>query len=166
MSTGAYVAHRENQRELILETAEELFINKGIEQVTIGDIAAKSRLTRATIYKYFSKKEEMAGEIFKNVTKGWVERDEREAWTPDGSGYEQIERFVISHFNYLFWNVQEARFIAEFNYMYSKKLSVEAAMKLFSENLEGERLRLLACIRQGQADGLASAKVLARSPII
>jgi AcrR family transcriptional regulator len=159
MSNGEYRAHRESQRELILETAEELFIANGVEPVTVGDIAKASRLTRATIYKYFSNKEEMAGEILKTVTKGWVERDEREVWSLPGTGYEQIERFVRSHFDYLFGNPKEARFLAEFNYMYSKKMSVEAAMRLFAENLEGERRRLFSSIQKGQADGSVRADI-------
>jgi AcrR family transcriptional regulator len=39
MATNTYVNHRENQKEWILEVSENLFIEKGIEQVTIGDIA-------------------------------------------------------------------------------------------------------------------------------
>jgi AcrR family transcriptional regulator len=53
MTTGIYANHRENQREWILEVAENLFIEKGIEKVTIADIATASRLTRATLYRYF-----------------------------------------------------------------------------------------------------------------
>ncbi len=153
MANGAYVAHRENQRELILEVAEELFINKGIEQVTIGDIAEGSRLTRATIYKYFSNKEEIAGEIYKNVAKLWVERDRQDVWGFAGNGWERLERFVVTHFDNLFLNPHEARMSAEFNYMYSKKLSVAAAKEIFLESLEGERQRLLECIKGGQEDG-------------
>ncbi len=153
MSTGTYKNHRTNQRERILQVAEDLFINRGVEQVTMGDIASESRLTRATIYRYFSNRERIAGEIFKLITRGWVGRDEHDAWSFKGNGYQKIERFINSHFDYLFTNTREARFIAEFNYMYSKKLSVKAAMKLFSENLEGERRRLLECIKKGQADG-------------
>jgi hypothetical protein len=95
----------------------------------------------------------MAQEIFKIVTRGWAVRDEREVWSIPGSGYEQVERFVHSHFNYLFQNIREARFIAEFNYLYAKEWPAEVALKLFAENLEGERQHLLAGIRQGQVDG-------------
>ncbi len=94
MTNTIYVIHRENQREWILEVAEDLFIQKGIEQVTIGDIAKASRLTRATIYKYFSNKEEIAQEIFKSVTKGWRDRNEREVWGFQGTGYQRLERFL------------------------------------------------------------------------
>lgn len=153
MSKGIYANHRENQREWILEVAEKLFIENGIESVTIADVAKAARLTKATLYRYFPSKEEMAQEIFRGVTQGWRERNERGVWSMAGSGYEQVERFVLSHFDYLFQNHQEARFIAEFNYLYAKAWPVEVMTHLLAENLEEERQRLLACVRQGQEDG-------------
>ncbi len=153
MATGIYANHRENQREWILEVAENLFTQQGIESVTITDITAATRLTRATLYRYFSSKEQMAQEIFKIVTQGWRDRNVREVWGTPGSGYDHVARFVQVHFDYLFQNQREARFVAEFNYLYAKAWPVEVMTSLLSENLEEERQRLLASIRAGQADG-------------
>ena len=153
MTTGIYAAHRENQREWILEVAENLFTQHGIEAVTLADVARTARLTKATLYRYFSSKEEMAQEIFKVVTRGWGERNEREVWALPGSGYDYVERFVNSHFNYLFQNSHEARFVAEFNYKYAQAWSPELMTQLLLETLSAERQRLLDAIRTGQADG-------------
>ncbi len=153
MSTGIYAAHRENQREWILEVAENLFTQKGIEAVTLADVAKAARLTKATLYRYFSSKEEMAQEIFKIVTRGWGERNEREVWSLPGNGYEYVERFVTSHFNYLFQNSRQARFVAEFNYKYAQAWPVELMTQLLAETLSGERQRLLDSIRAGQQEG-------------
>jgi AcrR family transcriptional regulator len=153
MTTRIYANHRENQREWILEVAENLFIEQGIDKVTLADIAAATRLTRATLYRYFSGKEQMAHEIFRIVTKGWAERTQRDVWSRPGSGYDYVARFVTSHFEYLLQNIREARFVAEFNYLYAKEWPVEVMTRLLSENLEAERQRFLGCIRQGQADG-------------
>jgi AcrR family transcriptional regulator len=70
---GIYSAHRKSQRERILVVAQELFIEKNIEPVTIADIAAASHLTRATIYKYFPNLKAIAFEIFKAIIAGWHE---------------------------------------------------------------------------------------------
>jgi AcrR family transcriptional regulator len=153
MTTRIYANHRETQREWILQVAEDLFIDKGIEKITIADIAQAARLTRATLYKYFTSKEHMAQEIFRVVTQGWAERNEREVWNVPGSGYECIERFVNTQFNYLFQNLREAQFVAEFNYLYAKEWSVETMMQLLSETLGQERRYLLEAIQRGQADG-------------
>ena len=153
MTTGIYAAHRENQKEWILEVAENLFVQHGIEAVTLADIARAARLTKATLYRYFTGKEEMAQEIFKVVTRGWGERNEREVWALPGSGYEYVERFVLAHFTYLFQNSREARFVAEFNYKYAQAWPPELMTQLLTATLGEERRRLLDAIRTGQAEG-------------
>jgi len=153
MSTNTYVNHRENQKEWILEISENLFIQKGIEQVTIGDIAKQSRLTRATIYKYFANKEEIAQEIFKSVTKGWRDRNEREVWGFQGTGYERLENFITSFFNYLFQNPNETSFVAELNYLYAKEWSAEMFAETMLQNLREDRQFVLDSIKQGIKDG-------------
>lgn len=159
MTTGIYAAHRENQREWILEVAENLFTQHGIEAVTLADIARAARLTKATLYRYFSSKEEMAQEIFKVVTRGWGERNAREVWALPGSGYEHVERFVTAHFTYLFHNSREARFVAEFNYKYAQAWPPELMNQLLAQTLSDERRRLLDSIRSGQAEGSLRADI-------
>jgi AcrR family transcriptional regulator len=153
MSKGTYTNHRENQKEWILEVAEDLFIQKGIEQVTIGDIAKTSRLTRATIYKYFSNKEQMAQEIFKSVTKGWRDRNEREVWGFQGTGYQRLEKFITFFFDYLFQNPRETSFVAELNYLYAKQWSAEMFANTMLENLQEDRQFVLDSIQKGIEDG-------------
>jgi AcrR family transcriptional regulator len=153
MSTNIYANHRENQKEWILEVAEDLFIQKGIELVTIGDIAKASRLTRATIYKYFSNKEQIAQEIFLSVTKGWRDRNEREVWSFQGTGYQRLEKFVTSFFDYLFQNPRETSFVAELNYLYAKQWSAEMFANTMLENLQEDRQFVFNSIQMGMKDG-------------
>ncbi len=153
MSLGKYTTHRENQREGILEVSEDLFIKKGIEQVTIGEIAEASRLTRATIYKYFANKEEIAQEIFKTITKGWRDRNELEVWNFRGTGYERLENFITSFFNYLLQNPRETGFVAELNYLYAKQWSAEMFAETMLEHLKEDRQYVLDSILLGITDG-------------
>jgi AcrR family transcriptional regulator len=159
MTSNTYATHRENQRERILEVAEGLFIQDGIDRVTIGNIAKAARLTRATVYKYFSSKEQIAKEIFKTVSQSWVDRHRNEVWNGPGNGHELIERFVTSHLNNLLQNPSEARFIAEFNSLYAKEWPVEEAIVILNETLGEERKRVADAIRQGQTDGSLRADV-------
>lgn len=154
MATTIYTHHRENQRDLILEVSTDLFIKEGIEHVSIGKIANAARLTRATIYKYFSNKEEIAKEIFKAITLKWNQRNKENVWSLQGVGHAQVERFMKSHFEYMMQNPRESAFIAAFNYLYARAWSAEEALKLFREtNMENDREQLDACISRGQADG-------------
>jgi AcrR family transcriptional regulator len=159
MSKGIYSNHRENQKEWILEISEDLFIQKGIEQVTIGDIAKTSRLTRATIYKYFSNKEQIAQEIFLSVTKSWRDRNEHEVWGHQGTGYERLEKFITVFFGYLFKNPRETSFVAELNYLYAKQWSAEMFTSTMLENLQEDRQFVLDSIQKGIADGSLRADI-------
>lgn len=153
MAGTIYTAHRENQREWILEVAEDLFIRKGIEQVTMRDVAEASHITRATVYKYFANKEEMAQEIFKSITKKWRDRNELEVWGFQGNGYELLERFITILFGYLFQNPREAGFVAEVNYLYAKAWSAEMFASTMLVNLQEDRQFILESIQRGIADG-------------
>lgn len=153
MSQGIYENHRENQREWILKVSQDLFIQNGIEKTSISAIAKAARLTRATLYNYFPSKEDIAHEIFKLITSRWEERNHAEVWNTTGTGFELIERFITSHINHLTENLEEARFGADFNHLYAKEWSVDVMKNLLTDVLEGERVRLLECIRNGQEDG-------------
>ncbi len=153
MAKIVYSKHRANQQAMILESAENLFIEKGIDAVSINDISKNARITKPTIYNYFTNKEGMATEIFRTISKGWAERNAREVWNQEGNGYEMVVLFVKGHMDYIFDNLQEARFVAEFNHLYAKELSVEETHILIEENLSVDRENLHAVILRGQKDG-------------
>ena len=48
------------KRQKILENAAKLFAKKGYENVSLEEIAAKLKLSKASIYYYFKSKEEMS----------------------------------------------------------------------------------------------------------
>jgi len=56
---------REKQlrRNQILEAAEDLFFNKGIDITTMDDIAEKAELSKGTLYLYFKSKEDIQFEL-------------------------------------------------------------------------------------------------------
>ena len=51
------------QHNAILEAAEALFLQKGLAAVTMIDIAGKAGITKITLYRYFSNRDEIALEI-------------------------------------------------------------------------------------------------------
>jgi AcrR family transcriptional regulator len=53
-------------RELLIDTARQLFARKGIERTTMNDIAAASNKGRRTLYMYFKNKEEISSIVIKN----------------------------------------------------------------------------------------------------
>ena len=52
------------QRRLdIINAAEEIFFDKGFDNATMDDIAAKAELSKGTLYLYFNSKEELYKEM-------------------------------------------------------------------------------------------------------
>jgi AcrR family transcriptional regulator len=93
-SKGVYASHRKNQREKILEVAANLFIKKGLDPVTMADIASASRLTRATIYIYFNNRKEITFGIFKTVISNWRNIAAAQVLSNQGAGFQRIEKFL------------------------------------------------------------------------
>ena len=50
-------------RIAILDAAEQLFLEAGIENTAMGDIAARAGINRVTLYRYFANRDEVAVEI-------------------------------------------------------------------------------------------------------
>ena len=46
-------------RETIIKVAQKLFAEKGIDNITMSDIAAEAKKSRRTVYTYFQSKEEL-----------------------------------------------------------------------------------------------------------
>lgn len=49
----------EETREQIIKVARKLFAQKGIENITMSDIAAEAKRSRRTVYTYFKSKDEL-----------------------------------------------------------------------------------------------------------
>ena len=59
----------------ILKGAESIFAQKGFHEATISEIAKKSKVSEATIYEYFSSKEELLFSIPAQTTRQYEEKN-------------------------------------------------------------------------------------------
>lgn len=59
---------REARRNLILDAAERLFVEKGYAETSISDIAARADFSRTSVYQYFASKEEIYLRILDRYT--------------------------------------------------------------------------------------------------
>ncbi len=75
MTRRSRMAHERLARmELILDSAEKLFVEKGYAETSINDIAAEADFSRTSIYQYFSSKEEIYLHILDRYTEPLTER--------------------------------------------------------------------------------------------
>ena len=118
-------AWKEAKQQHILETAYELFSQKGIEQVSIPEIATKSGVGRATVFRYFTTKLDLVIAI---GTWKWeeyiLEHDAllSEEEEEDLTGAELLE-FYLDAFIDLYRNHAD---LLRFNYNFNSFLRYEA----------------------------------------
>jgi AcrR family transcriptional regulator len=149
---GTYHLHRERQRRRILEAAEKLFDERGIDRTTIAEIVAASGLRTSTLYEYFSKKDEIVWAIFSEML---AEDSEDAKRRVDGAktGLAKITAVLQSMADQLTNQPARVRFMAQFDAMYARDWPVERLLTLEGQ-LNDQGFRIFGTlIREGIADG-------------
>jgi AcrR family transcriptional regulator len=82
VETTATRSHRgQGARERILDTAYELFSHRGIHDVGVDELVERAGVAKATLYKHFRSKDELALAFLEQReqiwTHGWVEKEAR-----------------------------------------------------------------------------------------
>lgn len=111
VKTYKYQRHSQAQFESILSAAETLFIQKG-QVVGITDIAKACSITRATIYQYFSNRDEILWTVVRKYTDSFSEILSQKLQGKHFTTYEKCtlfldlfyERFVEAPEFFIFFN--------------------------------------------------------------
>ena len=82
----------------ILKGAERIFAKKGFHEATISEIARKSRVSEATIYEYFSSKEELLFSIPAQTTRQYEEKN-REILKYIRGAVNKLRFLIYRHLN-------------------------------------------------------------------
>jgi AcrR family transcriptional regulator len=83
------------KRELILDTALDLFVQKGYLDTKIIDIANAAGIGKGTIYEYFSSKEELFAELLQTHVLEPYSGMEEEITSGNVPCSEQIKRYIL-----------------------------------------------------------------------
>jgi AcrR family transcriptional regulator len=149
---GIYQNHRDNQRERILEAAEMMFIQNGIENVSISAIANAARITRKTLYIYFTDKHDLAWAVFEKFLEDFKAEMTGSDTITGGSGFQRLESFIIEVVKQLEAHPDHFRFLGEFNSLYARENN-PAALRHFIEQRWGAYDFVGQLISEGIADG-------------
>lgn len=92
---------REKRRVALIAAARDLFLERGVEHVTIDDIADRCDVTRRTVYRYFATREQVALAVEVDVLQRWsaLLRSRAERWRGSGAdrlraAFSDIEQLV------------------------------------------------------------------------
>src|SRR5689334_3362202 len=147
-----YHAHRERQRRRILDAAQSLFIEQGIERVTMAEITLASGLQPSTMYQYFSSKDDIAWELVSELLAGAaIQVKQRIEGAPNALAV--ITAFLEFMADDLSGNQAEVRFLAEFDARYAHDWPVDWLLTLESQIAPQPFQFFTELIRDGIADG-------------
>ena len=90
------VKKNEERKEQILRAAEKLFARKGYPETTIVDIVKEAKISEATLYEYFSSKEELLFSIPRGLT--LMEKEKLEFILAHVRGVKAKIRCFIYHY--------------------------------------------------------------------
>ncbi|GGN31509.1 AcrR family transcriptional regulator [Actinoplanes campanulatus] len=81
---------RERRRAALIAAAYELFLDRGVDHVTIDDIADRCDVTRRTVYRYFATREQVALAVEVEILQRWARllHDLGAAW--EGTGADRL----------------------------------------------------------------------------
>jgi AcrR family transcriptional regulator len=148
----AYHAHRERQRRRILDAAERLFDERGIDRVTMAEIISASGLRASTIYQYFSNKDELVwailGEVLANLA-----AQAKEAMGAGKTALGKIAALLELMADGLAEDRATVRFLAQFDAMYARDWPAERLLTLEAQINPLGFGYFGTLIREGIADG-------------
>jgi len=150
--SAVYQAHRDRQRQRILNAAWKLFDQRGIDRVTMADITSASGVQPSTLYQYFSSKDEIVWAALGNLMLEVSERAQRSL-----KGAPNALARIAALFDFmadeLTGNLISVRFMAQFDAIYARNWPAERLITLESQiNPDGFQV-FTGLIREGIADG-------------
>jgi len=158
MVTKRRMLHQAREKK-ILDSARELFIARGYQNITIRDIAAGAGLTRRTVYAYFPTKEELMMTLHLN---GLIKRVEvlENALEKKKTGIEKIRAFGLAYYGHYKKNPDQLllQVILDAEKLDDTKISSSLLSRFRLANAEGHRT-LEEALALGKRDGTISSKI-------
>lgn len=135
------------RKEQILEAARKVFAKKGFHEATISEIARKAGLSDATIYEYFSTKEELLFSIPRETTRQGMERMKGYLNFIRGAGNKI--RAIIYHYLWFYQNEPDYASVVMLVLKQNRKFLETEEYQIIREGFRG----ILAVIEEGIDSG-------------
>lgn len=144
---------KELKRSLILESAEELILEKGLDHLNMDEVAERAEVSKGSLYLYFNSKTDLVLGICHKAS-SMLNAESSKVLTMDIPGLEMVYHLGI---NYLEFANQHAEFFSAMrfleNYKDTESAKNSSYLKMCSDNRqEGFRVMVRA-IQIGMQDG-------------
>lgn len=146
----------EGRKETIIGAAILEFIENGIDNSKISDIAKRAEVGTATVYRYFETKPKL---VIECATKLWKGRQNNlsSAFLPADfkaqNGFEQVKKILCSIGSLYEDSPDSLRLLEQFdNYIVKEQIPKEQ-LRQYESGIMSTRSLMLEAIKAGQADG-------------
>jgi AcrR family transcriptional regulator len=98
VAEGGRTRRRESpevRREQLLDAAAQVFLDRGLAQATIADVAESAGLAKGTVYLYFDSKSALLTALRARYTSQWLAQSGRLDGPPGRGGYRQRLRSFL-----------------------------------------------------------------------
>ena len=151
-SRRTYDSHRERQRHRILDAAEKLFDERGIDRVTIADIVSAAGIRASTMYQYFSNKDDVVWAILGDQFADSAVRA-KQAMESGKTALDKIAALLEFMADGLTESPTKVRFVAQFDAMYARHWTAERLLSLEARISPRGFRSFSVLIHDGIADG-------------
>jgi AcrR family transcriptional regulator len=145
--------NKETSKHNIVEVSKELFLERGFSQTNMAEIAEMAKISRKTLYRYFSSKEEIAMEIELDVFKTFVSIQEKYVITLIGNGYEKLTKYLEKLDSMVDELSQLIRFTGMFDYYLVGEYPNLEGQKEFIQLIEKVDEPFIQFLSEGIKDG-------------
>jgi AcrR family transcriptional regulator len=147
-----YHLHRERQRRRILDAAQKLFDERGLDRTTMAEVISASGVRASTLYEYFSNKDDIVWAILTDLLEEHALRTKK-CIEGASTGLAKITGLLEYMAEELAKDDAKVRFMAQFDAMYARDWPVERLLtlegRIFGRPFEVFR----TYVREGIADG-------------
>lgn len=138
---------KEAKIKFIVDVATKLFLERGIFAVTMRDIAKEAELGEATLYRYFSRKQ--------NLVVAAAMKLENEVFRQYFSlvgqnGFEKLQSFYFAYLKVFEKHAEYYKFVSEFDFYVA---SVDVDLSGYEKSLFPYYEQYLSAYESGVADG-------------
>jgi AcrR family transcriptional regulator len=120
------------QRNSILDAAEKLFVEKGLENTNMKDIAAEAGITRPSLYRYFPDRDPIAFEVAVRMLRKIIETSNLRERPLQLQDYRQVILHMVDQFDSL---RDVYRYIGMFDHLYGTRYPNEQLAAWYQEQI-------------------------------
>lgn len=144
---------KDKRREEILDITMKYFLTVGVDNTKMSDIAKEAKISRKTLYQYFSSKEKIALALELKVFRQYVDMQCKIGRNLKGNGYERLEQYFVSTEKFIKEYQHLIRFTGIFDYYFSGEYADEGFYDHFIQIIDESKSVTREIIELGLADG-------------